>query len=55
MGKHAGARKDALWGRAGLDGGQRETGRYVISVLRHNHLYRFAQITFWEPPAPRCL
>jgi hypothetical protein len=29
------------------------SGRYVFCVLRHNRQSRFAQITFWEPPAPR--
>lgn len=36
-----------------LDAHDPETGRYIVCVLRHNGANRFAQITFWEPPAPR--
>jgi hypothetical protein len=36
-----------------LDAYDAASGRYVVCVLRHNAKNRFAQITFWEPPAPR--
>ena len=36
-----------------LDAYDPASGRYVVCVLRHNAKHRFAQVTFWEPPAPR--
>jgi len=36
-----------------LDAYDHATGRYVYCVVRHTRAARFAQITFWEPPAPR--
>ncbi len=36
-----------------LDAYDPSSGRYVFLVLRHNGANRFAQVTFWEPPAPR--
>ncbi|HEY7609470.1 MAG TPA: hypothetical protein VIF14_09580 [Alphaproteobacteria bacterium] len=38
---------------AALDAYDPKSGRYVVCVLRHSRAARFAQITFWEAPAPR--
>ena len=40
-------------GELALDAFHAGTGRYVVCVLRRSGAVRSAQITFWEPPAPR--